>query len=335
MRSIDELRVAPGMALPDAVLTSDTPVVLRGLVAHWPLVGAAQASTDGAVALLREHAASTAVNVMVGAPDIEGRLFYTDDMQGLNFRNEQPSLQLVLDALQRYQHDPRPPMVYLGSTTVQIWFPGLADQHTLDLGARDPLFSIWIGNRTRVAAHQDLPDNLACVAAGRRRFTLFPPEQLPNLYVGPLDFTPAGQPISLVDLHAPDLERFPRFTDALAVAQVAELGPGDAIFIPSMWWHHVEALAPFNVLLNYWWRQSPAHMDTPMHALMLAMMSVRDLPPAQRDAWRSAFEHYVFHADPAQAAAHVPDAVRRMLASPMNEATARGLRGYLLQRLNR
>ena len=168
---------------------------------------------------------------------------------------------------------------------------------------------------------------------GRRRFTLFPPEQVANLYIGPLDLTPAGQAISLVDFHAPDLARFPRFADAMAHAQVAELGPGDALFIPSLWWHHVEALEAFNVLLNYWWRQSPAYMDTPMNALMLALMTVRDLPSEQRDAWRALFDHYVFDADE-RTAAHVPEAARRALA-PMTPDTARELRARLLQRLNR
>src|SRR3546814_18893261 len=108
------------------------------------------------------------------------------------------------------------------------------------LGDRDPLASVWIGNRSRIPAHQDLPDNLACVAVGRRRVTLFPPDQLANLYIGPLDFTPAGQAISLVDFAAPDLARFPRFAEALRHAQVAELGPGDAVFIPRMWWRTEE-----------------------------------------------------------------------------------------------
>ena len=72
----------------------------------------------------------------------------------------------------------------------------------------------------------------------------------------------------------------------------ALLEPGDAIFIPSMWWHHVEALAPLNLLVNHWWRDAPAHMDSPMNALMHALLSVRDLPPAQRQAWAGLFHHY-------------------------------------------
>ena len=70
--------------------------------------------------------------------------------------------------------------------------------------------NVSLAIRTRIAAHYDVPDNLACIAAGRRRFTLFPPGQQHNLYIGPIDLTPAGQPISLVDFAQPDLARFPR-----------------------------------------------------------------------------------------------------------------------------
>lgn len=121
----------------------------------------------------------------------------------------------------------------MASTTLDSFLPGFRQHNPLALGVEEPLASIWIGNRSRIAAHHDVPDNLACVAAGRRRVTLFPPDQIGNLYVGPLDFTPAGQAVSLVDFAEPDLDRFPRFARAMASAQVAELGPGDAVFIPS------------------------------------------------------------------------------------------------------
>ena len=78
---------------------------------------------------------------------------------------------------------------------------------------------VWFGNRVTVQTHYDISSNIACVVAGRRRFTLFPPEQLVNLYVGPLEFTLAGQPISMVKLEQPDFERYPRFRQALAAAQ--------------------------------------------------------------------------------------------------------------------
>jgi hypothetical protein len=111
------------------------------------------------------------------------------------------------------------------------------------------------------------------------------------------------------------------------------LGPGDAIFIPSMWWHHIESLDPLNVLINYWWRQSPAYMDSPISALMLAIMSVRDLPPAQRAAWKNLFNHYVFDAD-ANTSAHLPEEARRLLGN-LSDDMVRDVRARLLSRLNR
>ena len=329
---IRELHVPAGQ-VPEAVLHGGAPGVLRGVAAHWPLVQAGLDSPRAGLDCLRGFALDAPVVAMVAPPQENGRFFYNADMNGFNFRRDRVPLPAVLSTLARHLDDPAPPAIYLGSTTVDTFLPGLRAEHELALGGREPLYSVWVGNRSRIAAHYDLPDNIACVAAGRRRFTLFPPDQLANLYIGPLDLTPAGQAISLVDFHAPDLARFPRFADALAHAQSAELGPGDALFIPGLWWHHVEALDAFNVLLNYWWREQPAWMDTPMNALVLAIMSVRDLPPAQRRAWQETFEHYVF-APGAHTADHVPEHARGMLA-PMTDDTVRQLRTQLLKRLNR
>jgi hypothetical protein len=333
VKPIREITGVGPRQLGDALLTSTEPLILRGLAADWPLVKAGRASQRAASDYLRRHYRGEKVVAMLGAPDIDGRFFYNEDLSGFNFANVRTGLGGVLDELEAHREDLRPPAIYVGSTEVDLALPGLRAENDLDLGGRQPYVSIWLGNQTRIAAHYDLPDNIACVAAGRRRFTLFPPGQLSNLYIGPLDFTPAGQPISLVDLQRPDFERFPRFADALEQAQSAELEAGDAIFIPSMWWHHVEALTPFNVLVNYWWRQSPGHMDTPTTTLMLALMTMRDLPPAQRAAWREQFRHYVFDSDGSEAA-HIPPAARRALA-PLDDASARALRSQILNRMNR
>lgn len=331
---IRELRGLDPAALPADVLSSTEPLVLRGLVADWPLVQAGLGSPRAAIDYLRRFARSDApVQVMVAPPQVQGRYFYNEALTGFNFRIERPPFGAVLEAMLHQLDEAQPPSLYMGSTTVDTYLPGLRGENDLGLAALDPLFSVWIGNRTRIAAHQDVPDNIACVAVGHRRFTVFPPDQLRNLYIGPLELTPAGQPVSLVDFAEPDHARFPRFAEALAHAQVAELAPGDAIFIPSLWWHHVEGLDGFNVLLNYWWRATPGYMDSPMNALMLALMTIRDLPPEQRDAWKEAFRHYVFDAD-ADTVAHIPEGARRALA-PLTPEVARELRARLLQRLNR
>lgn len=333
-RPIDEVHLADPAALPAALRTWTTPKVVRGLTAGWPLVQAARHGDTAAVAYLKrfDHGALP-VTATTAAPAAQGRVFYNEDMSGFNFRREQVPLRVVLDTLLKYRRDPQAPMIYVASTTLETYLPGLGAENPLELGQPEPLGSIWIGNRSRIAAHHDAPDNLACVAAGRRRVTLFPPEQVGNLYIGPLDFTPAGQAISLVDFTAPDLQRFPRFAQAMQQAQGAVLEPGDAVFIPSLWWHHMEGLEPFNILVNYWWRQVEAWRDAPMNALMLALLAVRDLPAEQRAGWEAMFRHYVFEADDATAA-HVPVSARGVLGT-LDASSAAHLRSILRQRLDR
>ncbi len=320
-------------AVPDAVLASPEPLLLKGLVARWPLVGAARRSASAADRYLRGFYRDATVGAFFGPPEIEGRIFYNDDLSGFNYQAAKVKLDVVLDGIQRHFSDPRPPAFYVGSTTVDTCLPGFRQDNDVELGDLRPLASIWLGNQTRIAAHYDVPDNLACCAVGRRRFILFPPAELENLYVGPLDFTPAGQPISLVDFRQPDFNRFPRFRQALENAQLAELEPGDALFIPSMWWHYAEALDGFNVLVNYWWRRTPEFMGQPVNVLNHALLGLRELPAEQRKAWQEIFRFYVFEFDE-RSVAHIPEE-RRGILSPLDDTTSRKIRAQLLGKLNR
>ncbi len=58
---------------------------------------------------------------------------------------------------------------------------------------------------------------------------------------------------------------------------------------------------------------TPGQMDSPMNALMLALMRVRDLPVEQRATWQEIFRHSMF-APSADTAEHIPEAARRSLA---------------------
>ena len=166
-----------------------------------------------------------------------------------------------------------------------------------------------------------------------RRFTLFPRDQFRNLHLGPVDNTPAGRAVSMVDFHNPDLARHPRFAEAMAHGQMVEMAPGDALYIPALWWHHVEGLDDFNVLVNYWWRQTPRWMGQPQEALNHALMAIRDLPADQKAHWRDMFDYYVFDNDDA-VTAHIPKGGRGVL-DPMTPELAARLRAYLLRALSR
>jgi hypothetical protein len=171
------------------------------------------------------------------------------------------------------------------------------------------------------------------VVTGRRRFTLFPPDQLPNLYVGPFDFTLSGPPVSMVSLYEPDFERYPKFKTALEHAQTAELGPGDALYIPYFWWHHVESLERFNVLVNYWWNPARTFGGSPLDCLLHGVMALRDMPPAQREAWRVAFDHYVFQRN-GEPMAHLAPENRGMFGT-MTAERAREIKSILVKILGR
>ena len=191
---------------------------------------------------------------------------------------------------------------------------------------------IWIGNAVKVQTHYDLWNNIACVLAGRRRFTLFPPDQLPNLYPGPLDITPAGVPVSMVPLENPDFERFPRFKDALAAAKVAELEPGDALYIPYGWWHHVQSLTSFNVLVNYWWANT-SPLTSPLDSLLHCMLALRDLPEAERTVRRNLFDYYVFQTSGVPFA-HLPPNLHGLMGARGDEQL-REIKAILAQALSR
>jgi len=308
------------------------PVVMRGLAAHWPATRAARTS-DRAIAdhILRFDGGQPA-EVMVAPNDVGGRFFYNDAVTGFNFERIKAPMRALIEQILATRGTTGAPAIYAGAAAAADHLPGWAATNLLPLSTPDAVPRVWIGNQSRVSTHYDVSSNVAVVVAGRRRFCLFPPEQGPNLYVGPLDMTIAGQPVSLVDLEAPDLARYPRFAEARAQMQVVVLEPGDAIFIPSMWWHDVKALAGFNVLVNYWWGQAGA--VSPFPALIHAILAIRDLPAGERAAVRGWFDHYVFGDDAAEAAAHLPEAARGVLGAPSPARTDTVL-GYLSRTLAR
>lgn len=309
------------------------PLILRRFVADWPAVAAARASDSALVDYLLRFDCGSNVPICVGVPALKGRMFYNDAFTGLNVDQGTAHFSTFLQRLLKHGGEAEPPLIYMASMDVDAVVPGFQADNPLDFGDVNPLASIWMGTRTRVAAHNDLPLNIACVAAGHRRFTLFPPDQTPNLYIGPFELTPAGRPVSLVDFHEPDLARYPRFAAAMETAQLAELEPGDAIFIPSMWWHHVEATGGVNILVNYWWRTVPRYLGAPQDVLNHAILTLRHLPAEERRIWKHMLDHYVF-AEPVTSHDHIPAHARGIL-DPIDETMARRVRAFLLNRLNR
>jgi hypothetical protein len=299
------------------VVPAYEPVVMRGVVAHWPLVAQGQAGLEPCLQYLMGFDGGQPVDALLAKPEPTRAFSYAPGLAGFNFMLDKRPYAALFEQLWRYSHFPDPPSLAAQSALVSQALPGLECANVLPLlDAAVAAPRIWIGNRATVPAHYDDSNNIACVAAGRRRFTLLPPQCASLLYLGPPDYAPTSAPMSVVpDLHRADAASFPLLAQALAQAVVAELAPGDAMYIPPLWFHQVEALAPhLNVLMNYWWRP-PAAAQRPddLHpaALRLAMLALRHLPDGEREGWRALFEHYVFGARGEQLA-HIPEGQRRL-----------------------
>lgn len=322
----------------DALIAKGKPAILKGVVRDWPLVQQGLKSPQTAIDYLKTFYNGRPVVRFTAPAEINGKFFYNDDVSGLNFTSDQLGLDAFFDEITDSINTKTSPAFYIGSTSLDMYLPGLRDENDLPLANiieayHSPLASIWIGTKTCASAHYDFSNNIAGCMVGHRRFTIFPPDQIHNLYPGPLEPTPGGQVISMVDFQTPDFAKHPNFKDAIPAGEVAELEPGDLLFLPSMWWHQVEALDPFNVLINYWWNSVPDFIDTPQTTLLHALLSLRDRPDAEKQAWREVFEHYVF-GDAECAGAHLPEQARGNLDA-MDEMQARRLRALLLNRLNR
>jgi len=298
-----------------AIRAAARPVVLRGQVADWPAVAAARAGDEAIIAYLTREPSARPVQAIAAPPSEGGRFFYTPDMMRLNFMRGSGRFELFLKDLMAAATHPHPPAMAVQSEDLPSLLPGFVRDNRLALLPDVPA-KIWIGNRIKVGTHYDAKENVACCVAGERRFTLFAPEQIVNLYPGPFELTPAGIPVSMVDPHAPDLAQYPRFAEAAKVAQAGTLQPGDAIYIPYGWWHAVESLSPVSMLVNYWWTPGqPEGIGSPYEALLHAMLSLRHLPPEHKAVWRGIMEYYVFESagDPS---AHLPPHAKGVLGPP-------------------
>ena len=285
-----------------------TPAIFPGLVRNWPLVAAAETSDAALCTMLHQADRGAPVPVMEAPPSSHGRFGYVQGLRDFSFTKRTRPLGETLDRILRAAERPEGPTLAIQMLALADALPAVAAANPMPL-LPDAAPLLWLGGPVATQIHNDRDHNLACVVAGRRRFVLFPPEQVANLYIGPPDNPP---PLSLVDPEEPDLAAFPRFADALVAAQVAELAPGDALLVPRHWWHHVTSRAPFNAMVNYWWGRHAPGAGNPHDAFLAALLAFKALPEGERRYWQAMFAAHVFNADDA-AVAHLPASLRGFL----------------------
>jgi hypothetical protein len=322
----------------DELFAQEQPVILKGLVKDWPLVKAGQQSSNNVMEQLELNYSQRPMLVYKGSPEIKARFGYDKFCTGFNYSSERTTIPEVFNTIRSQLDQEQHEYLYINSLRFDEGFPPLYASNSLafkhpEFEHNQPIAKIWLGTESVAAAHFDQPKNIACCVLGKRRFTLFAPDQVDNLYPGPLTPTPGGQVVTLADLSKPDFTRFPRLKTALENAYIADLEPGDGLYYPSMWWHEVEAFDRFNAMVNFWWMTAAPYLGNPMDVLMHAMMSVRDRPAKEREAWRALFDYYIF-SDPYQVRAHLPAESHGALAT-MDDNLSRRLRAMLRNNLNR
>jgi hypothetical protein len=301
----------------DRAIAAARPLVIKDLIAHWPALAAGRESPAALNRYLKSLDRGLPGTVMEAPASAEGRFGYSADMREFTFSKRTQGVSETLDRIERQIDRPHASTIAVQMLPLATHLPDFISQNPMPLLPRTaPL--LWLGGRVRTQIHHDRDHNLACVLAGRRRFVLFPPEQVANLYIGPIDNPP---PLSLVDLDAPDFQRFPRFADALQAAQVAELEPGDALFMPKHWWHHVTSRDAYNAMVNYWWGAQPPGVENPYSCFLAALLALKDLPQAERSYWRVMFDTYVFQTA-GSAIEHIPTDLQGVLGTRPATRTA-------------
>ncbi len=319
--AIPEISVPSREVFESQIRPAMKPVIMRGLTKDWPCVDTAL--SGGAEALfgyLKNLDNRRPQNTLIGDAEIGGRFTYSQDLRSQNFETQAQSFSQVFDDLLQKSEDGK--ARFIQSALAHNHVPDFVTAHRMPLAPAEVRPRFWIGNQTTVQTHFDLSENIACVVLGQRDFTLFPPDQMTNLYPGPLETAPGQIPVSLTSLENPDFETHPKFKEALKHRMTATLNPGDALYIPPGWWHHVKAKAPLNMLVNYWWSAQKAQLENQYAALFHGMMAFKSLSKAERNIWKNMFDNFIFETE-GEALAHIPPHSRGFLGGvPENLRTA-------------
>lgn len=218
-------------------VNANRPVVLAGAVKHW------KASSCWSIDYLKSAIGDITVPVEVSSSG-----HFPADVQKIGMREMTVREYIDSNILSR----PAGERHYLSQASIPDLFPTLMQDIDYPVyldTTRPPRVNLWFGAAgTQTQLHYDDSHNLFAQLSGRKRFLLFSPGDSRRLYRYPLKHWYAH--FSRINTATPDLQRYPRFAAAQPIECTLE--PGDALFLPTFWWHQ-PACIDDSVSISMWW----------------------------------------------------------------------------------
>ncbi|KAF8897538.1 Clavaminate synthase-like protein [Infundibulicybe gibba] len=161
------------------------------------------------------------------------------------------------------------------------------------LGHPPDAVNLWIGDsRSSTSIHSDPYENVYTVIRGRKHFTLVPPtggwclrereyphavfaRESPGSKLEPIPSsadTPAVRWASITNPHLPGA--LPSDVHPIHIT----LSPGDTLYLPAGWWHHVRQSHGITVAVNWWYDMEMRGMSW----VLLSFLRIKDVPPGNR-----------------------------------------------------
>jgi hypothetical protein len=203
------------------------PVLLRGFIRSWPAFG-------------RWSPADFAYRF--GSAEVEAMTGIRQNQPEDTTPYRQCTCMTMADLVRAFTEDEGAGDIYLVAQNQflrrpafeALWQDMPLDPDWFDTKTARTHIALWMGPRGSITPfHYDLQNALLAQVFGAKSIILAPPEETEKLYCGNGGY-------SQVDPEHPDLETFPAFRTANLWHAMIE--PGDALFLPFGWWHHVRAL---------------------------------------------------------------------------------------------
>ena len=223
-------------------LRGSEPILVLDGLATWP------AASLWSPQLLASMVGTNAVDVSVS---LTGAFRYNPDGSAMDPDNQfvipNVSLAKAVDFIGDQSR--MAPKYYIAQHDLVEKLPALLEHLRFPEQAATSRINLWFGSGgTITPLHFDRAHNLYAQIYGSKTFTIFDPVDTQFLYPHPED-SRLGH-LSYLDIDNPNDSVYPLFRKARPCQFI--ITPGQLLFLPALWWHHVRSNS-VSISANQWW----------------------------------------------------------------------------------